>query len=53
MWSRSTFHYLNKNLLKYQESCVINERKPTRYFQLETGTCQGDPISTFLIILAL
>ena len=42
-----------KTLLKNQESCVLNGGKTTRYFKLERGTRQGDPISALLFILVL
>ena len=39
--------------MKNPESCVINGGKTTPYFKLERGTRQGDPISTYLFIVAL
>ena len=42
-----------KILLKNQESCVINAGHTTKYFRLERGSRQGDPISTYLFIPAL
>ena len=39
--------------MKTPESCVINGGKTTPYFKLERGTKQGDPISTYLFIVAL
>ena len=42
-----------KTLLNDQQSCVINGGYTTRYFKLERGTRQGDPISAYLFILAL
>ena len=40
-------------LMKNPESCVINGGKTTPYFKLERGTRQGDPILTYLFIIAL
>ena len=42
-----------KILLNDHEPCVINGGKTTKYFILDRGTRQGDPISAFLFILAL
>jgi len=42
-----------KILLNKQESCVINSGSTTKYFPLESGARQGDPISAYLFIIAL
>ena len=41
------------NLFNRQESCVINGGHSTKYFPLERGARQGDPISAYLLVLAL
>ena len=40
-------------LLSTQESCIINGGFTTKYFKLDKGTRQGDPISAYLFILVL
>ena len=40
-------------LLNSQQSCVINGGNTTPYFNLEEGSRQGDPVSAYLLILAL
>ena len=42
-----------KMLLYKQETCVLNDGFTTKYFNLEKGALQGDPISAYLFILAL
>ena len=38
-------------ILNKSESCVINSRKTTQYFQLNREAGQRDPISAYLFIL--
>ena len=42
-----------KILLKNQESCIINGGIAIKYFDLERGTRQRDPISAYLFTLVL
>ena len=42
-----------KSLLKNQESCIINGCKTTKYFPLQRGARQGNPVSAYLFILVL
>ena len=39
--------------MKNLESCVINGGKIIPFFKLERGTRQGDPVLTYLFIIAL
>ena len=41
-----------KTLTESQESCVMNGRDTTKYFRLERGARQGDPISAYLFIFS-
>ena len=40
-------------MLYKQESCVLRGGFTKKYFNLEKGARQGDPISAYLLILAL
>ena len=42
-----------KILLHKQEQCVRNGGFSIKYFNLEEGACQGDPVYAYLFILAL
>ena len=48
-----TFIKRIKTLLDNQESWIIKGGFTTKYFKLDKGTCQGDPISAYLFILGL
>ena len=42
-----------KSLLNNQELCIINEEFTTKYFKLDKGTRQCDPVSAYLFIVVL
>ena len=42
-----------KTLLNNQELCIINGGITTKYFKLDKGARQGDPLSFNLFILVL
>ena len=44
---------MDETILNNQESCIINGGITTKYFKLDTGTRQGDPISAYLFVLVL
>ena len=50
---RSHFIQWVRTFLKNAESCVFNNGHSTRYFRLESGTRQGDPLSAYLFILCV
>ena len=51
-FGKNFIHWINV-LLDKKQSCVINGDFTTRYFSLEKGAPQGDPISAYLFILAV
>ena len=48
-----TFIKRIKTLLNNQESCIVNWGFTTKYFKLDKGKHQGDPMSAYLFILVL
>ena len=51
VFGENFIHWINV-LLNKQQSCLINEGFTSRYFNLEKGARQGDPILAYLLILA-
>ena len=51
VFGENFIHWI-KFLLNKQQSCVMNVGFTTRYFNLEEGAGQGDPILPYLFILA-
>ena len=49
----NNFASWTETLISKQESCTINGGNTTKYFHLERGARQGDPISAYIFILAL
>ena len=49
-FGKDFFHWI-KILLSNEESRVLNGGETAKYFKLEKGTRQGDPISAYLFIL--
>ena len=54
VWKRFGQNFVSwiEIILKNQESCVIKGRTTTKYFKLNRGARQCDPISAYLFILA-
>ena len=48
-----TFFKWIQTLLRNKESCIISGGTTTKYFKLEKGTRQGDPIFAHLFILVI
>ena len=48
-----TFNKWIQILLRNQESCIIKGGTTTKYFKLQKGKRQGDPISAYFFILVL
>ena len=48
-----TFLEWIKTFLNSQEQCVVSRGKTSKYFKLERGARQGDPISAYLLIIVL
>ena len=44
---------MGQNFFNRSQTCVMNNGKSTGYFSLERGTRRGDPLSPYLLILAL
>ena len=53
IWYGNDFIKWVEMLLECQESCIINGGNTTKYFKLQKGARQGDPISAYLFILCL
>ena len=53
MWIRPYRYHIRITLFRSSESCVVNNGLSTGYFALEIGTCQGDPLSANVFILAI
>ena len=53
LWIRPYQYHIRITLFKNSESCVMNNGYPTGYLALEIESCQGDPLSAYLFILAL
>ena len=57
VWNKSGFgnNFVSwiKTFITQQESCIINDGNTTQQFHLDRRACQGDPISTYIYIVAL